>query len=214
MVRRLSSGISFQGSYTFSRSIDNALTPVNSYWNHRLDRGLSGFDRTHVAVMSYIWELPFFQNGTGWTRRAFGGWQFSGITRVESGNPLTIGIAGDRAGTGAGGQRPNTTGPIERHLTLERWFATAPFALPALGTFGTAGRGLVRGPGIHNWDMSFSKRTLLRENLSLQFRAEFFNIWNHTQWSGVGTTVGAGTFGQVTSARDPRITQLGLRLLF
>ncbi|MCC6391747.1 MAG: hypothetical protein IT167_14200, partial [Bryobacterales bacterium] len=69
-------------------------------------------------------------------------------------------------------------------------------------------------PGINNWDLSFSKRTDLRENIALQFRAEFFNLFNHTQWSGVGTTLAAGTFGQVTSARDPRITQFGLRLVF
>ena len=70
------------------------------------------------------------------------------------------------------------------------------------------------GPGINNWDLSFSKRTELTERVLLQLRAEFFNLFNHAQFSGVGTTFAAGTFGQVTSARDPRIGQLGLRLLF
>jgi hypothetical protein len=72
----------------------------------------------------------------------------------------------------------------------------------------------VRGPGIFNSDLSFSKATDLRENVRLQFRAEFFNIFNHTQWASVGASVGSSTFGQVVSARDPRITQLGLRLTF
>ena len=72
----------------------------------------------------------------------------------------------------------------------------------------------MRGPGINNWDVSFSKRTQIFERATLQFRAEFFNLLNHTQYSGVGTSFGAATLGQVTSARDPRITQLGLRLQF
>jgi len=72
----------------------------------------------------------------------------------------------------------------------------------------------VRGPGVNNWDISIAKRTALAENVTLQFRAEFFNLFNHSQFLGVGTTVGAGTFGQVVSARDPRITQLALRLIF
>ncbi|MBO0798198.1 MAG: hypothetical protein J2P31_05195 [Blastocatellia bacterium] len=73
---------------------------------------------------------------------------------------------------------------------------------------------MARGPGINNWDVSFSKRTAIRENVSLQFRAEFFNLFNHTQWSGVSASLSSANFGRVTSARDPRITQLGLRLVF
>jgi hypothetical protein len=138
----------------------------------------------------------------------------AGISSFQSGNPLTITISGDRAGVGSSGQRPVLLGPVQRLETIAKWFSTDVFAQPALGTFGSAGRSLVRGPGINNWDLSFSKKTALRENLSLQFRAEFFNLLNHTQYSGVGTTFGSGTFGQVTSTRDPRITQFGLRLMF
>ena len=105
-------------------------------------------------------------------------------------------------------------GPITRVMTLARWFNTDVFSVPALGAFGNAGRSLVRGPGVNDWDVSFSKRTELKENVTLQFRAEFFNFFNHAQFSGVGGTVGSATFGQVVSARDPRITQLGMRLMF
>jgi hypothetical protein len=142
------------------------------------------------------------------------GWEVSGIVTFQSGNPLTITIPGDRAGTGAGGQRPNLTGPVERIKSIAQWFTTTAFALPALGTFGNAGRGLVRGPGINDWDVSFIKKTQLRERVALQFRAEFFNLFNHTQFSGVGAGFGSGTFGQVTSARNPRVSQLALRLAF
>jgi hypothetical protein len=90
---------------------------------------------------------------------------------------------------------------------------------PALGTFGNLGRNVVRAPGFANWDVSFSKkaelfRTANDHPVQLQFRGEFFNLFNHTQWSGVSAAVGAANFGQITSARDPRLTQLGLRLIF
>ncbi|MBI3693343.1 MAG: TonB-dependent receptor [Acidobacteria bacterium] len=213
-VRRFSGGFSLQGSYTFSKIIDNTAAPINSYAADRLERSMSGFDRTHIFVGSYVWELPLARKAQGWQRKALHGWQISGITNFQSGNPITPGVSGDRAGTGGGGQRPNLIGAVTRIMTLARWFNTDAFALPALGTFGNAGRALVRGPGINDWDVSFSKRTELKENVSLQFRAEFFNLFNHAQFSGVGATVGSATFGQVVSARDPRITQLGMRLLF
>jgi len=213
-VRRFAAGFSLQASYTFSRSIDNAVTPLNSYASPAVDRGLSSFDRAHIFVASYVWELPLGRTSQGWRKSLLQGWQISGITNFQSGNALTVVVTGDRAGTGAGSQRPNVVAPVDRLMTIGRWFNTEAFTLPALGTFGNAGRSIVRGPGINSWDLSFSKRTALRENIALQLRGEFFNLFNHTQYSGVGTTVGAGTFGQVTSARDPRITQLGLRLIF
>lgn len=214
LVRRMAGGLTFQGAYTYSRTIDNAVTPMNVYADSRLERAVSSFDRTHVLTASWVWELPFAKATEGLTRKVFDGWQISAIASFHSGNPLTIGIFGDRAGVGTGGQRPNVVGEATRLKMLARWFNTDAFAIPAQGTFGNAGRSLVRGPGINNWDISFAKRTPLRENVVLQFRAEFFNLFNHSQFAGVGTTVGAGTFGQVTSARDPRISQLGLRLIF
>lgn len=213
-TRRLSKNFAFQGSYTFSRSIDNAVTPVNSYADSRMERALSSFDRQHILALSYIYELPFFRAKGTTMHKLLGGWQLSGITRAEAGAPLTVTVPTDRAGNGAGGQRPDIIAPITLDRTLASWFSKGSFANPALGTFGNAGRSLFRGPGFHNWDVSFIKRTDLTERVGLQFRAEFFNLFNHTQWSGVNTSFGAGAFGQVTSARDPRITQLGLRLLF
>jgi hypothetical protein len=215
-TRRFSRGISLQGSYTFSRSIDNAVAPVNAYFD-RMERALSSFDRTHVLVLSYVYELPLFRNSTGVTKKAFGGWQVSGISRFESGTPFSITVPGDRAGVGTGGQRPDVTGAISTPKTIFQWF-TGNFATPALGSFGSLGRNVVRAPGINNWDVSFSKRTDLFQRgdqpVQLQFRAEFFNLFNHTQFSGVSAGLGAANFGQVTSSRDPRISQLGLRLLF
>jgi len=214
LVRRVTEGLTLQASYTYSKTIDDAVTPLNSYADSRLERALAGADRTHVLIASYVWELPFARSLQGWRRNALHGWQASGVTTFQSGTPLTIGISGDRAGVGGGGQRPNVVGAATGEKTLARWFNTAAFAVPTLGTFGDAGRALVRGPGLNNWTVSFSKRTSLWEGVALQFRAAFFNLFNHSQFAGVGTVVAAGTYGQVTSARDPRITQLALRLNF
>ncbi len=213
-TRRFTRGFSFQGSYTWAKSIDNNATPLNSYADNRMERALSAFDRTHVLVLSYVYELPFLKDQKGAAGRIFGGWQVSGISRFESGNPFTVTVPGDRAGVGGGAQRPDIVAPLTTPKEFLRWFSTASFGTPALGTFGNAGRNLLRAPCINNWDVSFIKRTQIHERVALQFRAEFFNLFNHTQWSGVAAGVGAATFGQVTSARDPRITQLGLRLLF
>ena len=194
--------------------MDNLIAPPNAYADSRLDWGLSGADRTHVLVSSYVWELPLARSASGWRRAALRGWQMAGISSFQSGNPLTVTIVPDRAGVGSGGQRPNLMGSVERTGTIARWFNTEVFALPAPGTFGNAGRSLVRGPGISNFDVSFSKRIAVTERVSLQFRGELFNLFNHTQFSGVGTSVGSGTFGQVVSARDPRIVQFGLRIAY
>jgi outer membrane receptor protein involved in Fe transport len=213
-VRRFGAGLSVQASYTWSKSIDDAASPFDIYSSYRALRGLSGFDRRHMFVASYVWEIPFGQKLSGWQKKVLAGWQISGISSFQTGNPFTVGISPDRAGTGGGGQRADVVGPLSTPKQLSQWFSTSAFALPALGTFGNEGRNAIAGPGINDWDVSFSKRTAIKESITLQFRAEFFNLFNHPQWSGVGATFGSATFGQITSARDPRIGQLGLRLLF
>ncbi len=215
VVKRFGHGFSVQSAYTYSKSMDDNVTPINSYAASRPEWALSSFDRTHVWISSFVWELPFRANARAWERRLLRGWQVSAIANFESGNPLNITIPGDNAGTGdPGSERPNIVGPLQRLATISQWFTTSAFALPAAGTFGNAGRNLVRGPGINDWDTSISKMTQLRENVSLQFRGEFFNLFNHTQFSSVGTVVGSATFGQVTGALNPRIAQLALRLVF
>ena len=215
MTRRFSAGLTLEAAYTWSKTRDNAVTPINSYESSTIEWANSTFDRTHVLVLSWVYELPFARNSGRVTKALIHGWQISGIASFESGLPLSITIPSDRAGSGDGGQRPNVAGPVNMPETLTQWFSPTPFSLPALGTFGDAARTMLRGPGFADWDMSFGKRfAVWRERATLQFRGEFFNIFNHTQWNGVGTSFGAGTFGAITSARDPRITQLGLRLTF
>src|SRR5262249_20580026 len=147
LVKRFARRFSVQSAYTFSKSLDDNVTPMNSYNSSHSEWGLSSFDRTHVWTSSFVWELPVGPRRTGWESRVLQGWEISGIVSFQSGNPLTITIPGDRAGTGGGGQRPNLLGPVQRLETISQWFTTTQFALPTLGTFGNAGRGLVRGPG-------------------------------------------------------------------
>jgi hypothetical protein len=190
--------------------IDNVITPMNSYEDSRIERGIAGFDPTHVFTASCIWDIPFGCSLTPWKRAIPDSRQPSGITSAQTGNPIVI----TGAGVEAGSQRPNVNGQARQLGTKAMWFDTSVFSLPAVEAFGNRRRALVRGPGIFNTDFSFSKATRIKERTTLQFRAEFFNIFHHTQWATVRETLGSATFGQVTSARDPRITQLGLWLMF
>jgi Carboxypeptidase regulatory-like domain len=218
--KRFAAGFKFQLAYTFSRAVGdvfdsngrsvNAL-PQDSY-NMKAERGLLGFDRPHNLSINYIYELPFFKGRHGAVGRILGGWEISGITTVSSGPASSPGID-----TGSNGlaTRPNLVGnQIEGPRTVEKWFNTAAFAAPAPGFFGNAGRNIIREPGTHKWDMSFFKNNRISESVNLQFRAEFFNIFNHASFNGINTTFGSGAFGSVTSARDPRIIQFGLKLGF
>jgi hypothetical protein len=97
---------------------------------------------------------------------------------------------------------------------VQQWFDTTAFEAPAFGFFGNAGRNIVRGPGIHNWDLSLFKNFALGERANFQFRAEAFNAFNHTNLDAVSTVLGSGNFGQVTSARTARVVQFGLKAEF
>jgi len=217
--REFSQGLQFRAAYTFSKTTTNGCdslycSPTDSY-NYRLTRGLAGQDGPHIFVVSYIWEIPAFRQNRGIAGTALGGWTLSGITSFQSGGPLNVGISPDRAGNAAGGQRPNINGPVSQPRRVDAWFDTSIYTLPDPGTYGTLGYNSAgRAPGISNFDLGVHKNFAVKENLTLQFRAEWFNLFNHTQFSGVGTTLGTATFGRVTSARDARIGQMALKLLW
>jgi hypothetical protein len=217
-------------NYTWSHGITNAQndfrTPQNTY-NLAAERGESQLDRRHVLNVSYIYELPFYQNQAGFRGHALGGWEISGIIYANSGLPLTVtgGRSIDPAGLGLldansfAGRRPNqVSNPNNGALhTFLHWVNASSFAnLPnAAGPPGNAPRGSIRGPGLQRWDISLFKNTKLSESTKLQFRAEGFNIFNHTNFDGIRTSfTTVSLFGRVTSTRDPRILQLALKLYF
>lgn len=205
-------------AYTWSKVITDASDwgegPQDSY-NFKSDRSPASYDRRQVFVLSYIYPLPFWQRPDAWFKRVLGGWQLSGVTTIQSGRPLNLGIQGDAAGIGQGGQRPDLIGDWRESAgTARRWFNPAAFGDPAQGAFGNLGRNAIPGPGTNNWDLSAQKIFRFTEQMNLEFRAEIYNAPHHFSYFGVATTVGASNFGQVTSATDPRTFQFGLRLQF
>jgi hypothetical protein len=235
--QRLDFGLSFLSSYTWSKSIDDASGfftsagdpnfPQNSF-DLRQERALSNFDVRHRLSVSYAYDLPFgrgraFLSDSGLLSKVFGGWQMNGIVTLQTGRPFTVALLPeiDNSGTGRstlgflGNDRPNVVGDATLgSRTPERWFNTGAFAFPPRGTFGNAGRNILTGPGTENVNLSLLKNITLRERLDLQFRAEFFNLFNHPNFNLPDNFLGSPTFGHILSAQSPRHVQFGLKLLF
>jgi len=212
------------GAYTWSKSIDNSsgfFDPINPF-NPSLSRALSIFDIAHNFVISYSYDLPFYKSGHGASGKLLGGWTISGITRFTTGFPISLTENDDNSLCGCSGTDvPNYNGQSIHFLDPRKpghlFFDPSPFTPEDLGTVGNAKRRFFHGPGINNWDLAFHKNTLLSERINLEFRAEFFNVFNHAQFMEPGSVTGEitdGSFGQVTSARDGRIGQLALKLSF
>ena len=227
--QRFQGGLSYILSYTHSKCMDSA-SPSGSgenQYNRRLEHALCDTDVPDNFTASYVFDLPF-GHGRRYDLRNpivngfLGGWELSGITSMISGFPMTITTSGDIAEVGTGSQRGNATGIATSRLDPRtnglKGFNTAAYAVPATGTFGNLGRNTQRGFGINDWDMGINKNFAIPqigEAGRLQIRAEFFNIWNHTQFSGIGLVVNQpATFGIVNSALNPRILQLAAKLYF
>jgi len=214
----------FLAAYTWSKSIDNSsgfFDPINPF-NPSLSRALSTFDIAHNFVVSYSYDLPFARSAHGIQGKLFSGWTISGITRFNTGFPVTLTEDNDKSLCGcSGADVPNYDGqPIHfldprnpEHL----FFDPSPFSQEVLGSVGNAKRRFFHGPGINNWDLGFHKNTRIGERTALEFRAEFFNIFNHAQFMKSGSVVGevdGNNLGRVTAARDGRIGQVALKLSF
>ncbi len=183
------------------------------------------FDRTHVAFVTFVYEAPFFRNASSHlVKTVIGGWQLSGIVNVMSGAPLNMTSGGSTSVCNVVPNcinRPDLAASISYPHTVTQWFNPADFTAPAQGTWGDAPHGAVRGPGRQNWNLSLFKNFVISESRgsAFQFRADAFNVFNHTQFrgdmnGGISTNVQNSNFGQVTSAFDPRVFQLGAKLMF
>jgi hypothetical protein len=240
--KRFSSGFSLDAHYTVGRSIDDSTNEINNtdfpLIGRKLDRGPSDIDIRHMFVASYVYELPVGKGRRFLSRSSagdaiLGGWQVSGITSFMSGPPDKVVLPGNWLNTGSRiSARPDCVSDPNQSRFRDSvrsngllYFDTAAFQLPAMFTPGNCGRNVLRSPGINNWDMAIQKHNRLGERLSLQTRFEFFNSWNHTQWqifsgrSGGGVTYGrpgfgSASFGRVTAARDSRLIQLAMKLMF
>lgn len=224
LQRRFAAGLQFGVSYTFSRSEDDAssLTDVlpNAY-DGRGYYGLSDFDRTHVLVANYIYELPFFKSGSRLLHNVLGGWEISGVNQFQSGPVFSVRTSADIAGvgTGSGSQFYNLVGDSSAKVTpftnSAVWFNAAAFAIPAQGTLGKQPRNSIRGPGFSAWDMGLRKNIKTFEAQVLQFRFEVFDILNHPNWSNPVVDPTSGSFGLITGkTNDTRQLQLALKYIF
>jgi hypothetical protein len=191
----------------------------NPYLGWKYDVGPGGYDRTHSVGVNFIYDIPLLRNSENrLLKSTVGGWEVSGIVSIASGLPIDIELTGGQAGNGLpnAANRPNLNGSISYPHTVAQWFNPAVFSNPAVGSFGTLGHNALRGPGNDNWNLSLFKSFVISEARGSRFelRLESFNTWNHTEFSGVSTNLGSSNFGQVTSAADPRILQLGGKLYF
>jgi hypothetical protein len=158
---------------------------------------------------------------------AFGNWQVGGIYTLESGSPFTVNLTSDNANNGEPtatqsniSERPNLAcNPNSGPKTPGQWFSTSCFAMPLASTYGNAGRDIVTGPGLNNFDATFQKNFAIHETTQLQFRADIFDFFNHPNFNQPNRfyqppTAQPFTFGTITSASDPRVAQFSLRLAF
>ena len=229
-TRRYSKGLTVLSSYTLSKSTDNGsgirtngtdpLNPQNSYCLSCED-GLSVFDQRHRFVTSVVYDMPVGPGrrylSTGGLGNVIGGWKLTSVVTLGSGFPLTVSAGEDSANIG-NCCRPNRDFSVSTSLddpTVDKWFNTAAYSRAAQGTFGTAGRSEVIGPGIFNVDFSMLKEIRFGRQPYLEFRVEAFNVLNHPNWGEPNTTLSSVAFGRVSSTRgDMRQIQLGLKLLF
>jgi hypothetical protein len=237
---RMQNGLTLGIAYTWAKSLTNQSNDRGSgtydTYNPNLDYGPSDLNQPQTFVANYVYELPFYREQHGAVGHILGGWELSGITQFFSGQSVTITQSADNfdcqtpagattgcvPGTYPGGinidvssiaPRPDRVGPIQLVKKQTQWFNTSSFT-DAIGHFGNSGSGILLGPGLDLWDLSAIKNSKIGEHVNFQFRGEFFNAFNHTNFDGFGTNTDISNFGQVVSTHDPREIQLGGKLIF
>lgn len=242
--KRFSHGLSFLASYTYSHAIDDvssfnitgsASQPVagendlaQNPFDLAAERGRSMFDSRHRVVLSYQWNLPFWNHPTNWYEHALGNWQLNGIFTAMTGGPFTVFDSNDVSLqgtapeiTGFSANRPNLVGnPNNGPRTPQEWMNVNAFQqlqpdpLGRFQVFGDEGRNVVAGPGYVNWDFSAFKNFRVTESKEFQFRGELFNFLNHTNFRLPVSDISSPNFGQIQQDVGPRVIQVALKFLF
>lgn len=237
ILRRTNRGLEYQASYTWSKGMSDAIgyygegggqaASQAAYWqnlyNPRAEWAPTYFDATHVFTANYVYELPmghgkrFGSNWNSFANAVLGNWQTSGIYSFHTGFPLTIRAGKDESGTTSRGPRANCNGPAH---TLQAvgpnvtWFDISVYSEPAAGTLGTCGSGVLRGPGLSEFDFGVKKKIPLRESKWIEFRGEFINLTNTPIFNSPTITVTSTLFGQIRSSQGERNVQLALKFYF
>lgn len=237
LSRRFTNRLSYSVAYTWSHALSDV--PLTSFtsgttdpYNYHLDYGDADLDRRHNFVANAVYALPSFDRWGSAANHLLGGWQLNTIITIYSGTPLDVfsGVNANYNGLSAapanGGLRPNLVPGQPIYLSTSdgtRYLNPLAFTLPPLGTFGNVSRGMVRQPGIRNIDFSLAKNWAMRERYHFQFRAEFFNLFNHPSFNGFDPNLGIdafsgnrtnGAFGFLNSDLGPRNVQFGLKMSF
>ncbi len=228
LSHRSSKGLTLGAAYTWSKDLttnsnDRGTSATNSY-NFLQDYGPSSSNTPQMLIVNYIYDLPWMKSQHGFEGHILGGWEVSGVSSFISGSSFSVTQSTDPfAGiypNGLGMKVNQTTSirgdmisSVHNTKTLAEWFSPTSFA-PAVGHFGTESSNPLIGPGVENWDLAAIKNTNLGERMRFQLRGEFFNAFNHANFSGVDSVLGDANFGQVTSTHAPRRVQLGAKLYF
>jgi hypothetical protein len=235
--QRLRAGASALVSYTFGKSLDEASTFFSSYGDSNFpqnsadpgdERGRSNFDLRHRFSLGYSLELPFGRGkrllaDRGLISEILAGWSTYGIITLQSGQPFTVALLpeNDNSNTGfaslgfGANNRPDriASGKLS-NPGPDAWFDDTAFVLAERGSFGNSGRNILDGPAYQDFSLSLLKDTRIREGLDLQFRAEFFNAFNHANFDLPDSFLGSSTFGRINSAKNPRLIQFGLKIIY
>jgi len=223
-IKRFSHGLSLTVAYTFSKTLgvgDDEGRAFTNQLDFKKNYGPQSYDRTHMLVMSHIYELPF---GSGKKflsqsplRFFVGGWQVNGILRSATGTPFSALADATPCNCPGNGNYADAVAPVRiigGAGPQQRWFDTSAFVQPGANRFGTAGRNTIRGPGLINYDFSAFRNFRVREGVRIEFRSEFYNLTNTPHFNNPVNSFNAGNFGQVTSSYGEREIQFALRLIF
>jgi hypothetical protein len=226
LKKTFSHGMSLIAAYTYSKAMDVGCTgfgencSVQQVYDLGQERSVSSIDIPQIFTLSYIAALPFGKgqlllSHAGPVSWLMSNWQVNGITLVRSGQPYTVTTGFDNANVGGGSQRPNLVGdPTLSSPSPDEWFNTAAFAIPSQYTYGNLGRNTLFSDGWVDFDFSVIRSFPITERQKLQFRAEFFNIFNHTNFLPPNATFTSSSFGVVAASGPPRDIQLALKYSF
>jgi hypothetical protein len=225
--RSFSKGLALKGAYTYSKAInmtdDDGWAGVS--WNSDQffdrNRARASYDQTHMFQLGFVYDLPMGRGkrvaSSGLASHILGGWQVSGIIAAFTGRVFTVTASGSSVNTAGNTQTADQVAEVRKIGGFgpgQVYYDPASFAPVTQARFGTTGRNILNNPGVGNVDLSFLKNVLIRETVTAQFRAEFFNFTNSPQFGGVSNSVNSSNFMQITSASGERQIRLGLRLSF
>ena len=245
LKRRFAQGFSMLASYTYSKTLDDVSSfnitgsasqsvagendLAQNPFDVKAEWGRSMFDARNRLVVSYQWDLPWFQHSDRWYAHVLGGWQVNGITTLMSNTPFTVYDSSNPSLQGSAPEisgfyssRPNIVGNPNTGTcpggvavrTAQCWFNIGAFQHAAIGTFGDVGRNTMDGPAFQQWDFSAIKTIPIHESMNLQFRGEIFNIFNNVNFLLPNNDINSPGFGQITAAQAGRIVQLALKFSF